>query len=211
MLRKDPYLPFYGWILLIGLMAFGAFLLTQHQLWNVLLENDQTYLSRIILFIFVLSSLYLGWCTFRMALQDKALRQQTTGWAADYFELLDVARQDYQQNQAEALQARLVEQVQGSHSHGWFIADLLLRLGLIGTVIGFVLMLGSVEALQGDGVKALKDLMSKMGTGMQVALYTTLTGLGAAVLLSLQCQWLDRCGDRLISAIIASGIRRNEG
>ncbi|KAG1657137.1 Metal tolerance protein 2 [Nymphon striatum] len=31
--------------------------------------------------------------------------------------------------------------------------------------------------------------------GMQVALYTTLSGLGCGLIISLQCQWLDRCAD----------------
>ena len=97
---------------------------------------------------------------------------------------------------------RLVEQVHSGHGSGWFISDLLLRLGLIGTVIGFVMMLGSVYSLEGEGAYALKELLGEMGGGMQVALYTTLTGLGSAILLSIQCHWLDRCADRLVSRII---------
>ena len=46
-----------------------------------------------------------------------------------------------------------------------------------------------------------------MGSGMQVALYTTLTGLGSAMLVSLQCQWLDRCADALVSKIIKLGVQ----
>ncbi len=102
----------------------------------------------------------------------------------------------------EPLLARLVEQVHSGHGSGWFISDLLLRLGLIGTVIGFVMMLGSVYSLEGEGAYALKQLLGEMGGGMQVALYTTLTGLGSAILLSIQCHWLDRCADRLVSRII---------
>ncbi|MEJ2321734.1 MAG: MotA/TolQ/ExbB proton channel family protein, partial [Gammaproteobacteria bacterium] len=102
----------------------------------------------------------------------------------------------------EPLLARLVEQVHANHGSGWFISDLLLRLGLIGTVIGFVMMLGSVYDLEGDGTWALKQLLGEMGGGMQVALYTTQTGLGSAMLLSIQCHWLDRCADRLVSRII---------
>jgi len=49
-----------------------------------------------------------------------------------------------------------------------------------------------------------------MGSGMQVALYTTLSGLGTAMLVGLQYQWLDRCADNLVSQIIELGIKKPE-
>jgi biopolymer transport protein ExbB/TolQ len=89
-----------------------------------------------------------------------------------------------------------------------------MRLGLIGTVIGFVLMLSSVYGLKQGDVNALQQLLATMGSGMQVALYTTLTGLGTALLIGIQCQWLDHCADNLISQIIKlvfkSGYARNQ-
>ena len=106
------------------------------------------------------------------------------------------------QRLVESLQARLIEQVHGGHSSGWFLSDILLRLGLMGTVIGFVLMLSSVVGLQEEGISALKQLLTSMSGGMQVALLTTLTGLCSAMLVSMQCHWLDRCADQLISRII---------
>ena len=62
--------------------------------------------------------------------------------------------------------------------------------------------LDALRRVEGDGAYALKQLLGEMGGGMQVALYTTLTGLGSAILLSIQCHWLDRCADRLVSRII---------
>ena len=82
-----------------------------------------------------------------------------------------------------------------------------MRLGLIGTVIGFVLMLSTVYELKDNDIQALQNLLGTMGSGMQVALYTTLTGLGGALLVSLQCQWLDRCADGLVSRIIKLGMQ----
>ncbi|CAA6807448.1 MAG: Unknown protein [uncultured Thiotrichaceae bacterium] len=114
-----------------------------------------------------------------------------------------------EQHATDHLHARLVEQVHGGHQTGWFMSDLLMRLGLVGTVIGFVLMLGVVYELQEEGINALKQLLTSMGGGMQVALYTTLTGLGSATLLSVQCHWLDRCADRLVSRIIELGVNAN--
>lgn len=76
---------------------------------------------------------------------------------------------------------------------GWFVSDLLLSLGMIGTVIGFIQMLaGFVEPV--EGAQALKVVLGKMAYGMSTALYTTLAGLIFGNLLKLQCFYLDSHG-----------------
>jgi hypothetical protein len=42
----------------------------------------------------------------------------------------------------------MVEQARGQHKAGWFISGLLLKLGLLGTVVGFVLMLAPIAELE---------------------------------------------------------------
>jgi hypothetical protein len=202
---KDHYTPLYGWLLLFGLLFFGAIMLWHYELLQQLRANDRTWLSIIILALFVLTTLYLGWCSLRLSRESSLAEQLDAGaggWAADHLRLVMQLQESGSDTAREPLLARLVEQVHSGHASGWFISDLLLRLGLIGTVIGFVMMLGSVYNLEGDGAYALKQLLGEMGGGMQVALYTTLTGLGSAILLSIQCHWLDRCADRLVSRII---------
>ena len=61
---------------------------------------------------------------------------------------------------------------------GWFISESMLALGMIGTVAGFILMLGSsFEGLDVDDISSLKQTLTEMAIGMSTALYTTLTGL----------------------------------
>lgn len=204
-MHRDHYTPLYGWLLLFGLMLFGTFLLWHYELLRLVQEQDQTRLSIIILVLFLLTTLYLGWCSMRLSRESSRAEQEDSdagGWAADHLRLVRQLQESGSDLAHEPLLARLVEKVHSGHSSGWFISDLLLRLGLIGTVIGFVMMLGSVYNLDGDGAYALKQLLGEMGGGMQVALFTTLTGLGSAILLSIQCHWLDRCADRLVSRII---------
>lgn len=102
----------------------------------------------------------------------------------------------------EALHARLVERIHRGHHLGWFAADMLIRIGLIGTVIGFIMMLGTAYQLRQDDIAGLKDLLGTMGGGMQVALYTTLSGISGSLLLSLYCKVLDRFADDLVADII---------
>ena len=60
----------------------------------------------------------------------------------------------------------------------WFIAESLMALGMIGTVIGFILMLGSsFESIDVSNTETLKSTLTSMAIGMSTALYTTVTGL----------------------------------
>jgi len=84
------------------------------------------------------------------------------------------------------------------HLFGWFVADLLLSLGLLGTVIGFIVMLGPISGLDASDQSAIKNALAAMSGGMAVALYTTLTGLIGGMLLKVQGFLLDGAVDELI-------------
>jgi biopolymer transport protein ExbB/TolQ len=71
------------------------------------------------------------------------------------------------------------------------IVDILLKLGLTGTVIGFILMLLPIGEIKDFDPQIIQQLLSKMSGGMAVALYTTLTGLVTSTLLKLQYFLLD--------------------
>ena len=61
---------------------------------------------------------------------------------------------------------------------GWFVADKLMALGMIGTVIGFIYTLQSVfVGLDTSSTEAMQQALSSMSTGMSTALYTTASGL----------------------------------
>ena len=81
---------------------------------------------------------------------------------------------------------------------GWFVADLLLSLGLLGTVIGFILMLGPISGLDTADEGAIKAALAAMSGGMAVALYTTLTGLVGGMLLKVQGFLLDGAVQELV-------------
>lgn len=81
---------------------------------------------------------------------------------------------------------------------GWFAADVMLKLGLLGTIIGFIFMLGSVSEVSDFDVSTMQDILRQMGTGMGTALYTTLAGLVCSVLASMQYHMLDRHCDEIV-------------
>ena len=65
-------------------------------------------------------------------------------------------------------------------------SDVALKLGLLGTIIGFILMLKPIADLNSTSPEDLKMALSSMSSGMAVALYTTLTGLIVSTLLRIQ-------------------------
>lgn len=69
----------------------------------------------------------------------------------------------------------------------WFVADSCMSLGMIGTVIGFIFMLGSsFENIDPSNVTVMKSVISDMAKGMSTALLTTLSGLIATLMLRVQ-------------------------
>jgi len=74
-----------------------------------------------------------------------------------------------------------------SNEVGWFMANMLLNLGMIGTVFGFIYMLGtSFTGLQTLSIPGIQSALLKMSVGMSTALYTTAVGLVCSLLLRLQ-------------------------
>jgi biopolymer transport protein ExbB/TolQ len=71
------------------------------------------------------------------------------------------------------------------------VSDALLRLGLLGTVVGFILMLAPVAQMESFDPIGARTMLQQMSGGMAVALYTTLCGLVTSILLKLQYQILD--------------------
>ncbi len=88
--------------------------------------------------------------------------------------------------------------LKGPHEFGWYSADLMLKLGLLGTIIGFILMLGSVANITDFDVTTMQSILRNMGNGMGTALYTTLAGLIFSILTTSQYHMLDRTVDELI-------------
>lgn len=60
----------------------------------------------------------------------------------------------------------------------WFMAEVMVALGMIGTVTGFILMFGEAFAnLDTSSPETISAVLTDMASGLGVALVTTLTGL----------------------------------
>ena len=78
-------------------------------------------------------------------------------------------------------------------SSGWFIAESCLVLGLIGTVTGFILMLGTAfTELDVTNITSVQNALIKMSLGMSTALYTTLVGLISSLVIKIQLVTIEK-------------------
>ena len=72
-------------------------------------------------------------------------------------------------------------------SVGWFVAESCLALGMVGTVTGFLLMLGTAFSnIDVSNSASLQKALEFMAVGMSTALYTTLVGLICSLIIKVQ-------------------------
>jgi len=70
---------------------------------------------------------------------------------------------------------------------GWFISESCLALGMVGTVTGFLIMLGTAFAnVDVTNAVTLQQALSDMAIGMSTALWTTLVGLVCSLIIKVQ-------------------------
>ena len=109
-------------------------------------------------------------------------------------------------------------QLKGPNELGWFVSDLMIRLGLLGTVVGFVLMLASVVDVTEFDAETMRGVLQKMSTGMGTALYTTVAGLVCSMFTTAQYHLLDQGAEEVTESArhiaqtrVMSLIRQGEG
>ena len=90
-----------------------------------------------------------------------------------------------------ALLTAFADELANRHALGHFISDALLKLGLLGTIVGFILMLKPLGEIDQFDPSLMQQLLTAMSGGMAVALHTTLAGLVTSTLLKLQYHVLD--------------------
>ncbi len=89
--------------------------------------------------------------------------------------------------------------MRGSNGFGAFVSDTLMKLGLLGTIIGFIIMLAPIATLDAADKAAMRTSMGLMSDGMAVAMYTTLAGLIGSILVRIQYYMLDAATQRVFS------------
>jgi hypothetical protein len=187
---------FWGWCALAGVMVFAAWWLQGRGVWRTMIDGDPSGIS---VGIVVLAVIVTGWCGMRA----RTLTHQATSkgtWRAAYVDAL--ARDGVGQ---EAALQRLAEHTHGPHETAWWFAGAAIKLGLLGTVVGFMVMSLQIGRMPSFDFDQVQVLLKRMTEGMAIALYTTLAGLIANLGLGFQLMLLDRQADALAADILARG------
>lgn len=98
----------------------------------------------------------------------------------------------------EAYAARL----RGRYEFGWFMVDLMLKVGFLGTLVGFIWMLGSVSGAEVVDASSMQNILSDMSYGMSTALNATLASLVTGTLLSFPYYLLGRGLEELLESTV---------
>ena len=186
LITKKPNYLLLKASLVLSLIIFSFYLLFQLDLIELIINSDRSKISLIILVIYLLATLH--WFYIAITLDKEILSIDKP--EKDTL----IGRYLIKRNESEktpSLYNLLEDELSNRHSIGYLIVDILLKLGLTGTVIGFILMLLPIGEIKDFDPQILQKLLSTMSGGMAVALYTTLTGLVTSMLLKFQYFLLD--------------------
>ena len=185
--KKKNYL-FLESLLVISLVVFLIYLIVDLGLFSLIVESDKSKISIIILGLYLISCIHWFFVALNLDKEIKSIENpdKTTLIGSFVADLTSIG-----QTSVDKKITLLQDELSNKFSFGYLVVDVLLKLGLTGTVIGFILMLLPIGEIQDFDPKILQKLLSTMSGGMAVALYTTLTGLISSMLLKFQYFLLD--------------------
>ena len=185
---------FIYWIYFISLIFIAFYVLGSLGFISNILQADISYISSLITFIVIFYLFQCGYYLNKLRdavyFLDKEINSDSNNiFIMIYkdYQLANNISKDNKTSSQEDFKLKLYEFA----DNGFFVSDLLLKLGIIGTVIGFIIMLSSLSAIDEMNLSKMNNLLLSMSTGMKVALYTTLTGLIGSILLSIQYNFLE--------------------
>jgi hypothetical protein len=185
---------FIYWIYFISLIFIAFYVLGSLGFISNIFQADISYISSLITFIVIFYLFQCGYYLNKLRdavyFLDKEINSDSNNiFIMIYrdFQLTNKISKDNKTSSQEDFKLKLYEFA----DNGFFVSDLLLKLGIIGTVIGFIIMLSSLSAIDEMNLSKMNNLLLSMSTGMKVALYTTLTGLIGSILLSIQYNFLE--------------------
>lgn len=201
--RDGAYDSVLKWALYTALVTIGAIVSYDYGLLTYLFVADESRITVLIAVLFVGFSGHCLWILvelsreYRSALKWQArLAKSDTipelpkgGGLVDKF-VADVMRSREHPSEVEGNAHLLMMSLGASFRRrtkvGTYGADLLYKLGMLGTMVGFVMMLNSMGDMANFDIDTLRGALQRMIAGMAVSLLTTIAGLIGGILLRIQ-------------------------
>ncbi|MGI9436499.1 MAG: MotA/TolQ/ExbB proton channel family protein [Geminicoccaceae bacterium] len=189
----------------VNLVAFALLAAAWMQGWiDIVLGGDATKLALVIVAVFLAG---LALCAVKVMQasaelnQIRSPRDHPNSRAARYLKAI-AARDGHSRSiTASALKLKLSSRIAVVRH----IANSLVFLGLIGTVIGFMIALSGVNPEDASDISAIGPMVSTLISGMSVALTTTLVGAVLNVWLMINYRLLESGTLRLLTTIVELG------
>ena len=188
--------------IVLNVAALGVVIFIWMKGWVLeVITQDVTHITLMIVGVFIFGWLICAYKVIRCSRELNAvlMPDQFGQTRAKWF--IDLARnsdKDSQVTIAECLRSRLYSRISVIR----LIANNLIILGLIGTVIGFIISLSGVDAERVADIASVAPMVSTLIQGMSVALYTTLVGAVLHVWMTMCYQVLATGTVNLVNAII---------
>src|SRR5579883_412427 len=220
------HLPLLRWLIFTGVSLFAFVIAWHFGLVRMMVNGDKTYISVVIGILYALSSLHclvrttaitreLDRAHRVLALVSKGVPQlkvegpdvltpegmklprgEVTGHIRNLILKAGLQGDEHRLDQTLLLRG-LADSLRGPNQLGSYAGDALMKLGLLGTIIGFIMMLAPIAGLDAADHASVRTSMGLMSDGMAVAMYTTLTGLIGSILVQTQYYMLDKATQRL--------------
>lgn len=228
--RRTTGDPVLSWLIFAGLNLLVFLLLWFYGLIEKALDADPTHITLFIAVLYIATSLHCLWRCMAIAREREAearLAASITQSNPPLSRVIEHDSSDYgasgglvgahirdlvtkskllsrNQKLDQTLMLRvLAQRLNGSTPFGAFASDLAMKLGLFGTIVGFIMMLAPIAGLNGEDQAAIKSSMALMSAGMAVAMYTTLTGLVASILIRIEYQFAESATASLFASAVA--------
>jgi MotA/TolQ/ExbB proton channel family len=191
----------------INLIAAALFCAAWLKGWvELILAGDSTHQVVLIAAVFAYGLIRCGGKILITSIEiNQVSSPQSTGSSRVQKYLERINRHDAQSRaiSASALKMTLMSRI-ASIRH---IGNSLVFLGLLGTVIGFIMALSGVDAEAAGDVDAIGPMVTTLIDGMSVALYTTLVGAVLNIWLMVNYRLLESGTVTLLTAIVDLGER----
>ena len=209
------------WMIFTGLSVFVGVVLWRYGFIRLMLVSDRTYISSLIAVLYIITCCHCFWRTRAIEREGEAARRcikvlsapdgatvlgagakaLPPGLVTDHIQSLVTKAETQGSGRLDQtlLLRTLADRLRGSNAFGSFASDTLMKLGLLGTIIGFIIMLAPIAGLDAADKVAMKSSMGLMSDGMAVAMYTTLAGLVGSILIKIQYYMLDAATQRVFS------------
>ena len=195
----------YSLINLVGLV-FLFVLITQGYV-SKAIKADITNMVIVILALFSVGFILAAYRTFWLSreLNNSYLKVlPPNSIAKDFLQNSKKLDASSRNNLAASLRIKLSSKI----NYIKFMANTLVILGLIGTVIGFIIALSGVDGSVSSNPEEVSKMVSTLIQGMSVALYTTLVGSICSVWLNICYQIMSTGANNLLSKIIELGEKK---